>query len=60
VTPEKVEIARQADHVSIHSQLELLTFGVPSADRVPQIFISEIRKAGIYDQISQGMSAGGA
>jgi GMP synthase (glutamine-hydrolysing) len=35
VTPEKVEIARQADH----------------------IFISEIRKAGLYDQISQAYAA---
>ncbi|SPQ25488.1 440248bc-8ad8-4b38-9e18-bd8a639864eb [Thermothielavioides terrestris] len=35
VTPEKVEIARQADH----------------------IFISEIRKAGLYNQISQAYAA---
>lgn len=35
VTHEKVEIARQADH----------------------IFISEIRKAGLYDQISQAYAA---
>ncbi|RFU34016.1 hypothetical protein B7463_g2308, partial [Scytalidium lignicola] len=35
VTPEKVEIARHADH----------------------IFISEIRKAGLYDQISQAFAA---
>jgi GMP synthase (glutamine-hydrolysing) len=35
VTPEKVEIARRADH----------------------IFISEIRKAGLYDQISQAFAA---
>ncbi|KAL2267260.1 hypothetical protein VTJ83DRAFT_4537 [Remersonia thermophila] len=35
VTPERVEIARQADH----------------------IFISEIRKAGLYDQISQAYAA---
>ena len=35
MTPEKVEIARQADN----------------------IFISEIRKAGLYDQISQAYAA---
>lgn len=35
MTPEKVEIARRADH----------------------IFISEIRKAGLYDQISQAFAA---
>lgn len=35
VTPEKVEIARRADH----------------------IFISEIRKAGLYNQISQAFAA---
>ena len=35
MTPEKVEIARRADH----------------------IFISELRKAGLYDQISQAFAA---
>lgn len=35
MTPEKVDIARRADH----------------------IFISEIRKAGLYDQISQAFAA---
>ncbi len=54
VTPERVRIARQADHVSSEPRHpQLICSNGHQLTGSPKIFISMIKEAGLYNQISQ-------